>query len=224
MVRRKLRKNEDFWHPDGNLGSEPEEYRLRVHVFGAVSSPSCANYALQRTGQDSQGNISEKNKQAMKDGFYVCDFVKSTDTVEEARALWQEAERVCSSGKFNLTQVCSSHQEVLTGIDQEKSTKGIQNRNLGSESALGIKWKVSHDQIGFKVSVKEQPATKRAVLSTIHGIFDPFGLISPALLRAKFLFQELCRTRLEWDEALPEEVKIVWMKWLKSLPLLETYT
>ena len=30
----------------------PDEYQMTVHVFGAVDSPCCANYALQRTALD----------------------------------------------------------------------------------------------------------------------------------------------------------------------------
>lgn len=32
-----------LWWPDGDLSKEPTGYRMTVHVFGAVSSPSCAS-------------------------------------------------------------------------------------------------------------------------------------------------------------------------------------
>ncbi|XP_066988207.1 uncharacterized protein [Macrobrachium rosenbergii] len=35
-----------LWWPGGELESELTEYRMGVHIFGAVSSPSIANYAL----------------------------------------------------------------------------------------------------------------------------------------------------------------------------------
>ena len=35
-----------LWWPDGNLEGELQEYRMVVHLFGAVSSPSVANSAL----------------------------------------------------------------------------------------------------------------------------------------------------------------------------------
>ena len=34
-----------LWWPNGNLDQELQEYRMTVHLFGAVSSPSCANFA-----------------------------------------------------------------------------------------------------------------------------------------------------------------------------------
>ena len=35
-----------LWWENGNLDSEPIEYRMTVHLFGATSSPGCANFAL----------------------------------------------------------------------------------------------------------------------------------------------------------------------------------
>ena len=39
-----------LWWPDGNLDSEPEEYQMRVHLFGGASSPSCANFGAEENG------------------------------------------------------------------------------------------------------------------------------------------------------------------------------
>ena len=38
--------------PNGNLDLEPEEYMMTMHLFGAVSSPSCAKFALKKTARD----------------------------------------------------------------------------------------------------------------------------------------------------------------------------
>ena len=35
-----------LWWKDGDLTQEPTEYRMKVHLFGAASSPGCANYGL----------------------------------------------------------------------------------------------------------------------------------------------------------------------------------
>ena len=35
-----------LWWPGGNLAKGLEEYRMTVHLFGAVSSPSCVNFAM----------------------------------------------------------------------------------------------------------------------------------------------------------------------------------
>lgn len=36
-----------LWWKNGNLSAEPEEYRMKVHLFGATSSPGCAKASRQ---------------------------------------------------------------------------------------------------------------------------------------------------------------------------------
>jgi len=45
-----------LWWPNGDLEQKAEEYCMTVHLFGAVSSPACANYALQSTADDNEDN------------------------------------------------------------------------------------------------------------------------------------------------------------------------
>ena len=35
-----------LWWDNGELKNEPEEYRMKVHLFGAASSPGCANFGF----------------------------------------------------------------------------------------------------------------------------------------------------------------------------------
>lgn len=51
------------------------------------------------------------------------------------------------------------------------------------------------------------PATKRNTLRLIAGIFDPLGIIGPATIIAKILFQEACRQKIGWDDRLDEKVR-----------------
>ena len=37
-----------LWWPRNDFERQPEEYQMGVHLFGAVSSPSCANFALRK--------------------------------------------------------------------------------------------------------------------------------------------------------------------------------
>ena len=41
-----------FWLESNKLDGKPCEFRLTVHLFGATSSPSIANFAFQRTVVD----------------------------------------------------------------------------------------------------------------------------------------------------------------------------
>jgi len=52
--------------------------------------------------------------------------------------------------------------------------------------------------------------TKRGILSTLASVFDPHGLISPVVVSAKILFQELCQGKLDWGDPLPEDKQGRW--------------
>ena len=43
-----------IWWRDGDIEQDPIDHRMLVHLFRAVSSPSCASFALQRTAEDNQ--------------------------------------------------------------------------------------------------------------------------------------------------------------------------
>ena len=40
------------WWPDGNMEKDIQEYQMTVHLFCAVSSPSCCNFALKQMAKD----------------------------------------------------------------------------------------------------------------------------------------------------------------------------
>ena len=42
------------WWPNGDLNAPLADYCMTVHLFGAVSSPSCCNYALKTTASESE--------------------------------------------------------------------------------------------------------------------------------------------------------------------------
>ncbi len=46
-----------LWWEDGDTSKEPQDYRMTVHVFGAVSSPGCCNFALKTTAEDNEKNF-----------------------------------------------------------------------------------------------------------------------------------------------------------------------
>ena len=60
---------------------------MTVHVFGAVDSPCCANYALQRAARDQQGNFSEDAIHAVGRNFYMDDLLASKQSSDEATGL-----------------------------------------------------------------------------------------------------------------------------------------
>jgi len=62
-------------------------------------------------------------------------------------------------------------------------------------------------------------STKRRVLATTASIFDPLGLLSPAVITYKMFLQKLWQDNLQWDELLPSHLQQVWNQLLQTITL-----
>ena len=61
--------------------------------------------------------------------------------------------------------------------------------------------------------------TRRHALSMVMGLYDPMGLISPALVSGKLLLRRLYSPQVVtgWDQELPREEKQRWASWFRTL-------
>ena len=73
-----------LWWPGGDFERAPQEFQMRVHVFGCVSSPSCASFALRRTATDNQDHFDEETVETVRKNFYVDDCLKSVQNEQDA--------------------------------------------------------------------------------------------------------------------------------------------
>ncbi|XP_019633202.1 PREDICTED: uncharacterized protein LOC109476638, partial [Branchiostoma belcheri] len=197
-----------LWWPEGNLDKPLQEYRMAVHVFGATSSPSCASFALKKLAEDGEGRYTEEVLESIRNNFYVDDLLKSTSTVTEGGHLAKDMREACKEGGFRLTKWVSNSREVLKTVPVAEMSEEVRDLNLDLdtmpvERTLGMLWNVQTDTLGFRNVVKDKPATKRGILSTVSSMYDPLGLIAPATLQPKLLLQDLCREGTTWDEEIP---------------------
>ncbi|KAK3737868.1 hypothetical protein QZH41_019749, partial [Actinostola sp. cb2023] len=73
-----------LWWENGDTTQEPQEYRMTVHLFGATSSPGCANFALKQTANDYESEFGTATADLLRNDFYVDDGLKSVSTAEQA--------------------------------------------------------------------------------------------------------------------------------------------
>ena len=90
-----------------------EVYEYTRHVFGAKSSPTCANYALHQVAKDNAVN-NESVVRTVQRNFYMEDFLKSVRTPQEAIEIYQKVRDILIKGGFNLTKWITSDDEVKT--------------------------------------------------------------------------------------------------------------
>ena len=216
-----------LWWADGDINREPVEYRMTVHLFGATSSPGCANIGLQTAADVYEEEFGNAAASFVRNDFYVDDGLKSVPSPNEAIDLITKTKGLCERGGFHLHKLVSNCKEVLQSFPPEERASGIKDLNLTCEKlpverALGVQWCVESDTLQFRNEMMERPATRRGLLSTVSSIFDPLGLLSPLVLKGKRILQELCRQGTNWDEKIPESLRSTWEKWQRSLSLFST--
>ncbi|XP_067680245.1 uncharacterized protein [Haliotis asinina] len=101
-------EHQDFfrfvWWPNGNLDSVLEEYCMTVQVFGSVSSPSIANFALKDTADKSENKYDESVTETLRRNVYVDDCLKSVDTEDNAIILIKGLQSACLEDGFRLAK------------------------------------------------------------------------------------------------------------------------
>ena len=212
-----------LWWPNGDTSLTPSHYCMKVHVFGATSSPTCALYALRETANDHASHYSEAAVQTVLSNFYMDDCLKSISSVEKATDLHNEVTNLLKHGGFRLTKWLSNDKRLLEHISSHERAKVVVDlNNVGNscERVLGVQWDFENDKFQFNVCLNEKPFTRRGILSVASSLFDPLGFVAPVVLKAKFLLQNLCREGLGWDERIPDDYVQVWKQWLLELPLL----
>lgn len=217
-----------LWWPEGETDKNLEEYRMTVHLFGAVSSPTCANFALQKTAEDNSSTFNGEVSDTVKSNFYVDDCLKSVPTERQAISLVKNLKEMCSLGGFKLTKWVSNSRTVLASIPENDRAKQIKNLDLDREKlppdrALGLYWNIENDVFSFHVTANNKIPTRRNILALVSSVYDPLGFLAPFILKARQILQELCKARYGWDEVIPADLLKPWLQWLKELDKLDRF-
>ena len=199
---------------------------MTVYLFGAVSSPACANYALQRTADDNEDNYGTEVTNTLRRNFHVDDVLKSASTEDKTIKLAKDVKAACANGGFNLTKFVGNTERIINSIPDEHRAENVKNLTLGKdklpiERALGVIWCIESDTFNFRIELKDKPCTRRGILSTISSIYDPLGFIAPVVLVGKKILQDICHSN-SWDEPVDNATRSRWEKWRNELCLLES--
>lgn len=130
--------------------------------------------------------------------------------MDEAQTLVNEISTILNGAGFALRKWSSNVPELIEDItDSQQGPIPIQfTSELDSVKALGIRWSPREDSFDFNVSLDVTSRnTKRQLLSDASRLFDPFGWLSPCIIKIKILFQLFWFHDLTWDDPLPSVKK-----------------
>ena len=200
-----------LWSP------RPEErekhYVLLTVTYGEACAPFIALRTLQQLASDEGGPYPEAVK-AIRCNLYVDDFLCGADNVSTAIQLRNQLRSLLAAGGFDLKKWVSNNPDILEGLPECDCLRSnwLQFSTEGPVSELGIVWDPVTDCFSFTSPRQSncQDTTKRRILAVIPGIFDPAGWLSPIIVVAKFLLQDLWRAKLKWDDPLPASMTKEW--------------
>ena len=185
--------------------SEFDFYRFKTVLFGSVSSPFMLHAALYYYLQKHSSSVATE----IANNLYIDNVLTGCATELEAIDYYSKARSILSQAKFNLRSWASNSEQV-----QRIAQKDDVTDKSDVTKVLGLLWHTPSDTISIasRVSVDNNPVTKRAILRTSSTIFDPLELLTPVTIQAKTLLQELWKSHVDWDEPLDESLQTQWKK------------
>ncbi|XP_075150562.1 uncharacterized protein LOC142224664 [Haematobia irritans] len=170
-----------------------KSYELKTVTFGINCAPFLAIRTLKQLGSDCE----ESSPQAaaiLKYEIYVDDVLPGGFSLAEAREKLAQLMQTLASASFPFKKITANNRFLL--------------KDIAREDLLG--------------PVNDSPiVTKRQMLSTIARLFDPLGRLSPIVIIAKILMQQLWEANIDWDEAIPPHLLERWKSFRENLPIIQ---
>lgn len=198
-----------------------ETWRMTRVPFGTTSSPFLLAATVRHHLRDVKPEYAATAK-LLEEGFYVDDLLTGAADEEGARKIYTESKAVFKTASMNLHKWASNSEDMRQLFEKNDS---LGPKNLGYVSGilkvLGLSWDPITDRLTFVVSDlaanAQEKDTKRFLLKTTASLYDPLGWIAPFIVRAKIMFQRLWKLNLEWDDVIPEDIKVEWTRWCSEL-------
>lgn len=207
-----------FWrnHPNETI----KEYCLNRLTFGTNFAPSFAIMSVQHLSRLERENYPNGAEVIEKD-TYMDDTMSGNATIELALRDQREAINILNSAGMELRKWASNSNVLIEAVPECQREMTVPLSLDGDESikALGTFWNTSTDVFDFRVNIDDtkDSYTKRSIMSTICKLFDPLGLVSPVVAKAKMLMKEIWRTECDWDDTVSTELDVKWRKYLSEL-------
>ncbi|XP_043064525.1 uncharacterized protein LOC122320482 [Drosophila ficusphila] len=168
-------------------------YKLDTVTYGTKPAAFLSVRAMHQLAMDEQSTY-PVGSQIVRRDFYVDDLITGGSSIEEVEEILHQTKDLLSKGHFMLRKWCSNIPVVLENVPEEEKESFLKFHD-GSDitKTLGLAWDPASDVLLFSY-LPTQATTKpnkRSVLSTISRFYDPLGLISPVITKAKIFLQEL---------------------------------
>ena len=174
----------------GGSVSEIETVQYTRHIFGAKSSPTCANFVVQQTAHDNVKSFPVASK-AVFTSFYVDDFLQSVPCENDGDLLASQLVKTSAKGGFNLSKFVTYSLEVHKSLEKDV-TFAEPFSEMEVTTILGIQWDLEDDNLYVCRGVSNPlpgNITQRKIHSVVSSVFGPLGFLSPSTIRGRLILK-----------------------------------
>lgn len=144
----------------------------------------------------------------INDNFFVDDLLLGNDNYDELLSICEKTSQVLRSGCFPLRKWTFNK-----NVTQSKSKELAIGEHTQCKT-LGLGWCNETDELHFTTKISEfdniKVLTKRTMLSIVSQIYDPLGLLAPAVIISKILLQKLWLCKIDWDAPVSRATVVEW--------------
>ncbi|XP_065356199.1 uncharacterized protein LOC135950594 [Calliphora vicina] len=207
-----------------NPEADIKDYELNTVTFGVNCAPYLAIRTLLQLANDCESQ-SPLASQILKTQMYVDEVLAGSHKLEDAFERRIELTHVLESAGFVLRKWTANHIRLLEDLPRENLLDAdfLKFADASTAKTLGLRWNADTDSFYFRLisQPRRDIVTKRAVLSEIAKLFDPAGWLSPKIIVAKIIMQQIWKDKTDWDESLKTLTLAQWRSFLNDYPNIE---
>ena len=204
-----------------------KDYQLNTVTFGVKCAPFLAIRTLLQLASDSESQF-PKSASILRTETYVDDILSGGYSINETHNALIELIATLKSAGFPLKKITANHSELLASLSEDDlyDSNFLKFHDTSSTKTLGIRWNALTDSFSYSFNTNPQTdrITKRTILSSVAKLFDPAGWLTPVIVRAKLLMQQLWLEGLDWDEEVSLESHSLWNNLVSDLAMVDKIT